>query len=171
LLPNGTKIATIVWYRIILKKVKMSIFNPNKLSVYFEGVTPTAPVVPRRYTLTHSDITGELFLNIGINYAYDKINSMRDEVLGHWVKLGGYYFFYVYLYVDGHLGPCVTAKRNSIFIKELPLALKAIRYGDKRFYSSYPELDNVPILVYFNSINPYFNRIENWGTFSNYDIG
>ncbi len=148
----------------------MSIFNPNKLSVDFRGVTSTEPIIPRRYTLTHSDITGELFLTIGLKYACDKITSMRDEVLGHWVKKGENYYFYVHLYVDDDSDPSVTAIRNAIFIKELPLALKAIRYGDKEFFSAYPELDNAPILVYFNSKNPYFNRIENWGTFSDYDI-
>jgi hypothetical protein len=149
----------------------MSKFNPEKLSVDFrEGVTPTEPIIPRRYTLTHSDITAELFLTIGLKYAYDKINFMRDEVLGEWAKTGGRYFFYVYLHLDGELGPTVTAIRNGVFRRELPLALEAIRYGDKTFFNTYPNLDNAPIVVYFNSINPYFNRIENWGTFSDYDI-
>ncbi|SHH70616.1 Staygreen protein [Clostridium grantii DSM 8605] len=148
----------------------MSTFNPKKLSVDFQLVTPTIPIMPRIYTLTHSDLTAELFLNIGLKYAYDKINAMRDEVLGEWFKIGPNYFFYVHLYVDGDLGPTVTAIRNAIFIRELPLALQAIRYGDNKFFSAYPELDNVPILVYFNSINPYFNRIENWGTFSDYNL-
>jgi len=46
----------------------MSKLNLEKLSVGFrEGVTSTSPIVPRRYTLTHSDITAiaELFLTIG----------------------------------------------------------------------------------------------------------
>ena len=74
----------------------MSHLNPEKLSVEFmTGVTPTVPIIPRRYTLTHSDITAELFLNIGLTYAYDKINAMRDEVLGEWIESKGGYFFYV----------------------------------------------------------------------------
>jgi hypothetical protein len=40
----------------------MSKLNPEKLSVEFrQGVTPTEPIILRRYTLTHSDITAELF--------------------------------------------------------------------------------------------------------------
>lgn len=149
----------------------MSKLNPEKLSVEFrEGVSLTEPVIPRRYTLTHSDITAELFLTIGLRYAYDKINQMRDEVLGEWIKTNNKYFYYVYLYVDGKFGPAVSAIRNAIFRRELPLALEAIRYGDKKFFTAHPELNNAPIIVYFNSINPYFNRIENWGTFSDYDI-
>jgi len=154
-----------------LGKDKMSKLNSEKLSVDFRGgVTPTEPIIPRRYTLTHSDITAQLFLTIGFKYAYDKINYMRDEVLGEWIKIEEGYFFYVYLYVDGHLGPAVTAIRNTVFRRELPLALEAIRYGDKIFFNVHTELDNTPIVVYFNSINPYFNTVENWGTFSDYLI-
>jgi hypothetical protein len=149
----------------------MSKLNPEKLSVEFrEGVTTTEPIIPRRYTLTHSDITAELFLTIGLRYAYDKTNAMRDEVLGEWLKARYGYFYYVYLYVDGQFAPGGTAIRNYIFRRELPLALEAIRYGDKEFFSIHPELNAAPIIVYFMSTNPEFNRIENWGTFSDYDI-
>jgi hypothetical protein len=147
----------------------MSKLNPEKLSVEFrQGVTSTEPIIPRRYTLTHSDITAELFLTIGLNYAYDKINVMRDEVLGEWVKVKNQYFYYVYLYVDGQFGPAAAAIRNRIFIRELPLALEAIRYGDNIFFNVHPELNHVPIIVYFMSTIPELNRIENWGTFSEY---
>ncbi|MBE6067465.1 MAG: hypothetical protein E7211_07175 [Clostridium lundense] len=145
----------------------MSKLNPEKLSVEFkDGVTATAPIIPRRYTLTHSDITAELFLTIGLRYAYDKITAMRDEVLGEWIKKGENYFFYVYLHVDGEFCPMVTAIRNYVFRRELPLALEAIRYGDRAFFSAHPELDNSPIIIHFISSNPQFNKVENWGTFS-----
>ncbi len=149
----------------------MSRLNSEKLSVEFrEGITTTEPIIPRRYTLTHSDITTELFLTIGLTYAYDKINAMRDEVLGGWIKIGDQYFFYVYLYIDGQFGLGVTAIRNHIFRRELPLALEAIRYGDKKFFSAHPELNDAPIIVHFMSTNPQFNRIESWGTFLHYYI-
>jgi hypothetical protein len=148
----------------------MSKLNPEKLSVEFvQGVTSTEPIIPRRYTLTHSDITAELFLTIGLDYAYDKISAMRDEVLGEWVYADKQYYYQVYLHVDGRFGPAAVI-RNQIFIRELPLALEAIRYGDNEFFSMYAELNHVPILVYFISANPDLNRIENWGTFSNYEI-
>jgi hypothetical protein len=48
----------------------LSKFIPEKLSVkYMGGVTATEPIIPMRYTLTHSDLTGNLFLTIGIHYA------------------------------------------------------------------------------------------------------
>ena len=147
----------------------MSKFNPEKLSVELRnGITFTQPIIHRRYTLTHSDITAELFLTIGLSYAYDKITSMRDEVLGEWIKNKQDYFFYVYLHVDKRFNPIVTALRNYIFKRELPLALKAIRYGDKKLFDAHPKLDSSPIIVYFMSCNPYFNRAEKYGTFSDY---
>lgn len=149
----------------------MSNLNPKKLSVDFSaGVTSTEPIIPRRYTLTHSDITAELFLNIGLKYAYDKITTMRDEVLGEWTETNKKYLFHVYLYVDGQFGPATATIRNEIFRRELPLALQAIRYGDKVFFAAHPELNSAEIIVHFNSLSPYFNKVENWGTFSQYDI-
>ena len=148
----------------------MSKLNPEKLSVEFrDGVTSTEPILGRRYTLTHSDITAELFLTIGLTYAYDKISSMRDEVLGEWIEKGKNYFFHVYLHVDGK-NRIVTGIRNHIFRRELPLSLEAIRYGDRKFFISHPKLDNSPIIVHFMSSYPSFNRIEKWGTFSDYSL-
>ncbi|EKN38010.1 hypothetical protein CFSAN001627_24551, partial [Clostridium botulinum CFSAN001627] len=89
----------------------MSKLNPEKLSVEFrDGVTNTEPILGRRYTLTHSDITAELFLTIGLTYAYDKIDAMRDEVLGEWIEKEKNYLFHVYLHVDGN-NPIVTGVR------------------------------------------------------------
>lgn len=47
------------------------------------------------------------------------------------------YLFHVYLHVDGN-NPIVTGVRNHIFRRELPLALEAIRYGDRKFLSLTP---------------------------------
>ncbi|KRU23786.1 staygreen family protein [Clostridium sporogenes] len=146
----------------------MNKFNTDKLSVEFRnGVTSTGPTLGRRYTLTHSDITAELFLTIGSAYAYDKINAIRDEVLGEWIGKQKNYLFHVYLHIDGN-NPIVTGVRNHIFRLELPLALKAIRYVDRKFFSAHSKLDNSPIIVHFMSSYPSFNRTEKWGTFSDY---
>jgi hypothetical protein len=147
----------------------MKRLDPTKLFVeYRPGVTKTEPILQRHYTLTHSDVTAELFLTIGLQYAYDKISSMRDEVLAEWRINNDGYYLYVYLYVDGQFGPVISATRYSIFKRELPLALEAIRYGDRTFFKAHPELDNAPIWVYFDSSIPLFNRIEFWGFPGNY---
>ncbi|MEH7176309.1 staygreen family protein [Neobacillus vireti] len=149
----------------------MSNFIPEKLSVnYRPGADVTKPVIPRRYTLTHSDLTGDLFLDIGIDYAWDKINSMRDEVLGEWKQSGNSLYYCVYVSIDqGQYTQNISAKRNEIFRRELPLALTAIRYGDRLFFNAYPHLDQAPIFINFMSSYPQFAKRENWGTFQNFN--
>ncbi|WP_238881627.1 staygreen family protein [Clostridium sp. YIM B02551] len=142
--------------------------NTKKLSVDFRlGTTPIGPIIPRRYTLTHSDITAELFLTISRDYAYDKFTKMRDEVLGEWLNADEIYLFHISLMIDGEFG---TNTRNTVFRRELPLALEAIRYGDRKLFALNPILDICPIIVSFNSVDPNYNSVEHWGTFSDYDI-
>ncbi|MDF2486171.1 MAG: hypothetical protein K0R46_2339 [Herbinix sp.] len=143
----------------------MSRLNQDKLSVEFrDGVTVTEPITFRRYTLTHSDLTAELFLTIGLRYAFDKINTMRDEVLGEWIKSHDGYLYHLYLNIDGQFDTESAQVRNYIFRRELPLALEAIRYGDRELFNTYPELDYSPIIVFFLSSIPQYNVIEDWGT-------
>ena len=142
--------------------------NTEKLSVDFRlRTTPTGPIIPRRYTLTHSDLTEELYLTISNDYAYDKFTNMRDEVLGEWINTDEIYLFHIALMLDGEFG---TDTRNTVFRRELPPALEAIRYGDKKLFTLNPILDICPIIVNFNSADPYYNSVEHWGTFSDYDI-
>lgn len=136
-----------------------------------DGVTNKEPIVQRRYTLTHSDLTGDLFLTIGKQFAWDKINPMRDEVIGEWVTNGTTLYYCVYLYIDrGEYDQNVSAKRSEIFRRELPLALTAIRYGDRFLFDAYPQLDQISIIVSFMSSYPQFARQENWGTFQSISI-
>ncbi len=134
-----------------------------------DGVTATGPVIPRRHTLTHSDLTGNLFLTIGTHYAWNKINPNRDEVLGEWNLSGNSFSYHVYLYIDqGEYTAGESSKRNEIFKCELPLALTAIRYGDRFLFDAYPNLDQAPIIVNFMSTYPQIARREVWGTFQNF---
>ncbi len=148
----------------------MSRLDPGKLTVeYREGVSETEPIIPRRYTLTHSDFTADLFLTIGPVFAFDKVNLMRDEVLGEWIWMEEQLRYHVYLQVDGRIKG-MEAYRDAIFRRELPLALEAIRYGDRQFFDGYPELDYYPIIVFFLSSNQDYNKTENWGTFKDYVV-
>jgi hypothetical protein len=142
-------------------------FIPEKLSVeYIDGVTAMNPVFPRRYTLTHSDSTGNLLLTIGTQYAWSKINPKRDEVLGEWQTSGSCVYYIVYLYIDqGEFNKNTSAKRMEVFKRELPLALTAIRYGDRQLFNANHTLDQATILVNFISAYPEFARQENWGAF------
>ncbi len=69
----------------------MKNLKPSKLTVQFlPGAQPDGPILPRRYTLTHSDSTGELLLSIGLEFNRPQISGwytrlMRDEVLAEWI--------------------------------------------------------------------------------------
>ena len=136
--------------------------NPENLSVTFvPPVTKTYPIRFRKYTLTHSDTTGELFLTIGPEFDFEKINPVtRDEVLAQWGLLNpGIYTLQAFVYV-GNTNYDIAQARYNIFKRELPLALEALMYGDKEFFKAHPELLGTPITVRFISSFPQFNRTE-----------
>jgi hypothetical protein len=148
--------------------------NPEKLHVnYMPGVEPTDPISPRRYTLTHSDTTAELFLTIGPDYNASQISGwytrfMRDEVLAEWKDTSEGPALHVYCHVSGGVvfGPALL--RNQIFRSELPRVLEALRYGDSSFFVAHPQLDNAPIVVHFESTLPWYNVTEQWGVSADY---
>lgn len=149
----------------------MSRFDSEKLYVtFYPKTTPSAPLNNRHYTLTHSDETGTLFLAIGLNYAYEKITSMRDEVLAKWCCHEDRCFLLVNVHVDSEPVKNLTdsMRRNSIFCKELPLALTAFHYGDQMLFKCYPYLKHAPIFIHFESKFSCLCRNEFWGTFANY---
>ena len=152
----------------------MQRLNTEKLHVtYLTGTTPELLIVPRRYTLTHSDITGELFLSIGRDYDTKQISRlytklMRDEVLAELSDDDDSLAFKVYCHVSGGFVIGTAKWRYNIFRSELPLVLEAIRYGDRYIFEQQPDLDTVPVLIKFRSTDSRFNTVEIWGTMFEY---
>ncbi len=146
----------------------MSRLDPEKLHVEYVGTTPTEPVIPRRHTIIRSGAADNLYLTIGLDFAFNKFTPAREEILGEWIVNGESYEYNVFLFINGRYSEDAKAEREAAFRNELPVALEAIRYGDAEFFEAHPELDNVPIVVYFLSTDPAFNKVENWGTFSDY---
>ena len=152
----------------------MQRLNPKKLHVtYLAGATPDELIVPRRYTLTHSDITGNLFLYIGSEYDTKQTSRlytrfMRDEVLAELSKDVDNLVFRIYCHVSGGFVFGTAKWRYNIFKSELPLVLEAIRYGDRCIFEQKPKLDTVPVFIHFNSTDSRFNKVEEWGTMSEY---
>jgi hypothetical protein len=148
--------------------------NPEKLHVTFFSDTEADKLIfPRRYTLTHSDITGELFLSIGPDYDKRQISKlytklMRDEVLIELVSIEDSIQFNVYCHVSGGFVIGGAKWRYDIFRSELPLVLEAIRYGDRTIFQQNPDLDQIPVLIHFQSSNPKFSKVEQWGTMADY---
>lgn len=145
-------------------------FLKDKLKVVFmEGITIDEPVIPRCYTLTHSDQTGNMFLDIGLKFAYNKIGELRDEVLAQWSRIGNKYILKIDLCIDPPINKSNSVeKRDKIFRNHLKFAIENIIYGDKRFFYKHRELKESPIIVYFNSKEEKFNKIEFWGKIKDY---
>ena len=152
----------------------MERLNPDKLHVtYLAGTTPENLILPRHYTLTHSDRTGHLFLSIGGKYETKQVSRlytrlMRDEVLAEFAKEEDSLAFRVHCHVSGGFVLGTAKWRYNIFRYELPLVLEAIRYGDRTLFEQNPELDNAPVLIHFKSTDIRFNKVENWGSMADY---
>jgi len=139
------------------------------------GVERDVFVLPRCYTLTYSDRTGELFLTVGKEHDLRQIGGwytrlLRDEVLGEWLEEGPQRHLLVHCHVSGGLVFGWAGMRYAIFKRELPLALEAIRYGDRVIFDRHPDLDRAPLLVRFHSSRLEYDKVESWGTPSDYRI-
>ncbi|RFU60572.1 staygreen family protein [Peribacillus glennii] len=145
----------------------MSTFNPENLTVtVIPPATPTMPADGRKYTLTHSDTTGELFLSIGKQYDFGKIDEkIRDEVLAEWGPYMGVYVLSAQVYISGgEFDQNISKVRYLIFKKEIDFALEAIMYGDREFFRNFPWLLDSPITVQFNSVYPEYQKLLLYGT-------
>ncbi|MDL4839431.1 staygreen family protein [Aquibacillus rhizosphaerae] len=146
----------------------MTTFNPQKLSVkLIPPATHAQPIEGRKYTLTHSDGTGELFLATGFVYHYEDINwQMRDEVLAEWKK-DKYCHLSLFgkAYVDqGEFNAAEVKFRYNILKKEMDTALKGMLYGDRQFFSNYPLLMDTSIYIYYLSTYPQYRQFLYYGT-------
>jgi hypothetical protein len=152
----------------------VSRLNPEKLHLrLLPGTQLSGPLMPRCYTLTHSDATGDLYLTIGTEHDRRQISGwytrlMRDEVLAEWGQEEDKPTLHVHCHVSGGLVLGSAKWRDAIFRQELPLVLEALRFGDRALFEARPELDRAPIWVHLNSIDHQYNRIERWGTPSDY---
>ena len=148
----------------------MKKINPKKVFTEFrDGVNKIDPIEGRKYTVTHSDKTGDLFVTIGLRYAEDKIDKLRDEVLLTWTHIDGNIKLIGEVLIDNDVIKN-SEIRNMIFKKEMPLALQAIRYADRELFQLNKNLDDIPIEIQFISQNEKYNKIIEFGTMKEYEV-
>lgn len=135
----------------------VAVFDASKLHVTLaEGCTPTAPLAHRRYTLTHSDRTGDLFLTIGPDYDRTALGALqvrleRDEVLGEWIIDADQPRLQLEMVAQGGLPLFGTgAMRRSILQHYRSMVLDALRHGDRQFSEAHPELATAPVTARFS---------------------
>lgn len=129
--------------------------------------------LPRRYTLTHSDVTGELYLTIAKEYNLEQISGwytrfMRDEVQAEWKTENGLYSLHLYCHLSGGLVFGTAGMRYGIFKQHLPLVLQALREGDGVLFQAQPELENAPVRIHFAARQKRFQITEEWGKIGEY---
>jgi hypothetical protein len=88
---------------------------------------------------------------------------MRDEVLAEWREDNTGAGLHVHCHVSGGLALGPASWRFSIFRRELPLVLEALRYGDAGIFESHGELDCAPIWVHLHAVQERYNLVEQWG--------
>ena len=74
----------------------------------------------------------------------------------------------VYCHVSGGLVLGWAGLRNHIFRRELPIALQALRFGDRALFDAHPELDHAPIWVHFHAKEPRYMVKGMWGKVADY---
>jgi hypothetical protein len=153
----------------------MGNLNPDKLHVkYLDGSRPDGPELPRAYTLTHSDLTGDLFLAIGQMYNPRQISGwytrfMRDEVLAEWGG-GEQPCLHVHCHVSGGLVFGSSSYRDSILRHHMPMVLQAFRYGDRVLIDARYQLAQAQIFVHFHARQKKYDKTENWGVLDEYRV-
>ena len=151
----------------------MTQLNTSLLRVQFiDGANETGPISPRAYTLTHSDVTGELFLTIGKEINLHQIEGiytriMRDEVLAEW-ELSKPATLHVFCHVSGGLVFGTASMRYSIFRYHMPMVLEAFCYGDRILLIKYSELAKGKVVVHFIARQKRYNHDEIWGVLDDY---
>ena len=156
----------------------MSELNPALLTVKFTNdISRTRFEIPRRYTLTHSDMTGELFLTVGREFDRRQIGGwytrfMRDEVLAEWEESpeDQSMILKVYCHVSGGLVLGTASWRYNIFNHHMRQVLQTFRHGDRQLVEHNPTLDEAKIIVRFKARQRKFNKAAPRGIFGDYRI-
>ena len=152
----------------------MSELRPEKLQVTFHEATSAQELsLPRRYTLTHSDVTGDLFLTIGADYDRKQISGfytrlMRDEVLAELTDDEQGLSLHVYCHVSGGFVFGSAGWRNNILHHHMRMVIEALYHGDRELFASNPELKQVKVWVHFASNRTRYNQVEDWGFVRSY---
>ena len=148
----------------------MGRLNPEKLHITCSPILkPDTLTLPRRYTLTHSDTTGDLYLTIASEYNRKQTSGwyarfMRDEVLAEWRADQKGPSLHVHCHVSGDLVFGRAGWREAIFRREMPMVLEAVLHGDRALFAAQPHLVQAPVFVHFHASQPRYNKTEEWGT-------
>ncbi len=117
-----------------------------------------------KYSLTHSDETGERFLFIGRSFAEDAYCELRDEVNAEW-HIDEETSLHAFCVLDCSASKYSPKQRYEIFSRHLNRALAAILYGDR---DSVQDMVDCKVYVHFQSSDKTQDLIEEHGLVGDY---
>jgi hypothetical protein len=137
----------------------------KKLEVEFESDINKKSLRERKYTLTHSDETGQRHLYIGAEFNEEKCNKLRDEVIGNWSNAYAEIELHIKCNLYSEYSSLTIEERYDRFKKHMPRAITAIINGDKEYIIANNLLGN-NVYVYFLSDlmsgREYYNRVNDY---------
>jgi len=144
-------------------------FDPLLTSINYESskiITDFS--LPRKYTTSHNDNTMETYVSIGKTYNNNILSNeesikTESQVIGKWELYKGKYIIHLSCYVSTSKNPQSTI-RNQIFCAEMWRVLKSISLSESSLLKLYPKLADTKIYIHFKSIDPQYDRYENWCT-------
>lgn len=137
----------------------------ENLEVEFKSDINNRNLRDRKYTLTHSDETGQRYLFIGDKFAEDKYSKLRDEVVGQWSKKHARCELRIMCTLNSEQSLYSEEKRYEIFKRHMPRAIIAIVNGDKEYIKDNSLLDYDVYVYYLSNTMP---KMEHYGKVSDY---
>jgi len=122
--------------------------------------------LPRKYTSTHNDDTGEIYISIGHEYNTTLLSSVEarireSQVIGEWIKKNDQYEIHLKVQVSTKINPNAVI-RNEYICKELGLVLEGIAFAETALLKLHSYLMNAKIYIHFRSLDPVYDRVEYW---------
>src|SRR5690554_1513593 len=102
----------------------------RKVITEFQQGIDNQPVLNRKYTLTHSDKTGERFLYVGDRFREDRFCKVRDEVVGEWRLSNDIYSLWLICQLDCEASNYTSQERLEIFKGHIPRVAQIVNFGD-----------------------------------------
>ncbi|MCM3236406.1 staygreen family protein [Heyndrickxia oleronia] len=128
--------------------------------------TKLTPLQGRRYTLSHSEATGEWLVSIGLKGS-KQITSfdLQNVIQAEWTTKMGEYVLLGKINIDSEANDKKLAQiRYMIYQKELPFLIKMIINSDRLFFNYYPLLLDAPIHIEFQSTSSQLYQTLFMGT-------
>jgi len=139
----------------------------KKLEVEFNSNINNRDCTDRKYTLTHSDETGQRYLFIGEKFAEDRYSKLKDEVLGQWGKAYTEFELHITCTLYSEHSSLTIEERYEKFKQHMPRAITAIINGDKKYIIENNLLD-YNVYVYF--LSDTVPSKEHYGKVSDYIV-